>query len=864
MDLFTGKKLWMPDMLADGIARGGDKTFAIYQHADGSRQNVSYNEISAEAFALLDRLKAAGLKKGDRLAVISALRPWWYSVLYAALMGGYRMVCIDPGVPSRQMQHMMRETEVRAVFTTMPNVRLPEGLDSRIPVFSVSAGFPLVSERADVDRLLPRASAMPQDTFFILFSSGTTGERRKCVLLPHTSVTKGIEGGMATDSGVYKNEPAYTPRKRDLMLFPPYHIAGLLCAVYDFYCNTEVIMLERLTPNALATVLGELKPDNVCTVPSMLTILMKKINAAVSKKTFARILVKILMGFSGFVRRKFGWKAGRKLLGFLNRQALGGNMDGFMIGGSPCDEETMRFFLDMGIDVSIAYGLTELGAPLAVTGKGYYPGTTGRVLRHDPEMDIRVVNPDEKGRGEVEVRSCLRMIRYLADEDMEGCFTGDNYFKTGDLGYFDEQNCLVICGRAKEAIVLRNGEKLLPEEIEKLYENINDVGELSVFRVPDGNCDTFCIAAVRDRAFSIPDDVVKLQILDRASTLPAMYRPREVYMLHELPVSSSHKVQRFRLTDMVVKGLSSPVSEACQRAVDDNETVAALRELLASVGGPRWNTIELTEGLPLDLDSLQSIELTVGIQDRFGMDLFQLAQAPETFGALVDAVTYFDESDKNNKSGLDLSQFPAPVTRSERVFFGGVGKFAKLLWHVRSKGQENLPSDCNFIICSNHITVLDPGWICSSMPKEIAEKTAIVGKSDLVDDKLLKNFVRSFNFVPVDRSGNSMLTLDRCRELLEEGWNVLIFPEGTNFENGTKLMPLKEGPARLAIATGKPIVPVHITGLGHVDMDKLNFLPPTAGSRVRICFGEPISTEGMDDPAEVNAVLADAIEALSY
>ena len=71
--------------LADGIRRGGDKTFAIYRHADGSTENVSYNEIKAEAEALMEKLKASGLKKGDRLGVITTMRPWWYSILYAAL-----------------------------------------------------------------------------------------------------------------------------------------------------------------------------------------------------------------------------------------------------------------------------------------------------------------------------------------------------------------------------------------------------------------------------------------------------------------------------------------------------------------------------------------------------------------------------------------------------------------------------------------------------------------------------------------------------------------------------------------------------------------------------------------------------------
>ncbi len=860
MDLFTDKKLWMPDMIVDGIRRGGDKTFAIYQRADGTRQEISYNHIREQGELLMERLEMAGVKKGDRLGVISAMRPWWYSILYAALLGGYRMVCIDPGVPEKQVKSMLRQSQVRAVLTTRGFVHLPSSLNGRIPVYSVAQDFPLMSENDVVDALMPAAEELPEETFFILFSSGTTGERRKGVLLPHTTVTRGIEYGMSTDGGVYKKHSAYTVRKRDLMLFPPYHIAGLLCAVYDIYCNTQIIMLERLAPNALATVLQELKPDNICTVPSMLTMLAKKIRAGLKGRTVVGGFVKLLMGFSGFMRRKLGWNVGRKLLGFLNRKALGGNLDGFMIGGSPCDSDTMRFFLNMGIDVSLAYGLTELGAPLAVTGRGYYPGTTGRVIRHTDKMDIRVVRPDEKGRGEIEILSPYRMISYMNEEDNEGCFTEDGYFKSGDLGYFNKENCLVICGRAKESIVLRNGEKLLPEEIEAFYENMLDVADVAVFRVPDeGGCDAFSIAVTKANK-GHPDEVIRLHVVDRASKLEPCYQPKEIYVLHELPLSSSHKVQRFRLTEMAQEGLTAPVSEACMRQIDEDNTSAELRKLLVRVGGPQWKTVKLTEGMLLNLDSLQTMDLFVAVQENFGTDMFRLTKLPETFGELLDAVENYDTADKNDKPELDLSQYPMPATNLERAGNAVLQGLAKTVYRVKGYGMENIPTDTNFMLCSNHVTVLDPGWICSCLTAKQQRNTCIVGKSELVFDKALKNIVRSQNIIPVDRTGNTMATLDRCRELLEEGRNILIFPEGTNNENARELMPFKNGPARLSIATGKPIVPIHIKGIVYTNADDTAFLPKV-GAKTRIYFGKPISPEGLT-PAELNEKLRAAIEAL--
>ena len=536
-------------------------------------------------------------------------------------------------------------------------------------------------------------------------------------------------------------------------------------------------------------------------------------------------------------------------------------MRGFMIGASPCDGETMAFFLNMGIDVALAYGLTELGAPLAVTGPGYYLNSTGRVPHHAPGMDIRVINPDEKGRGEVEILSPFRMISYLHEEDMEGCFTDDGYFRSGDLGYFNDENCLVLCGRAKEAIVLRSGEKLLPEEIEERYAAVQGVSELAVFRVPDGDCDAFSLAAIKDRSEGLPDDIVRMYLFDRASRLPAMYRPQEVYILREFPLSSTRKVQRFRLTEMAVTGQGAPVSEASLKYVEESETVSLLRELLVQTGGSAWKSCELTEGLLLDLDSLQTIDLFVAVQERFGVDLFRLDAPPETFGALVDAVTHFDTADKHSKPTLDLSRYPESVGSGEKALYGSVGHLVKRLWNVHGVGLENLPDDTNFLLCSNHITTLDPGWLCYCLDKKRRQKTAVVGKYSLLDDKLLKNFVRAHHIIPVDRTGNSLPTLDRCRELLGEGWNIIIFPEGTNYENASEMLSFREGPARLSAAAGKPIVPAHIKGVIRKDMDSKHFLPPT-GSRIEIVFGKPLYPAAYADPAALNDALRRAIEEL--
>jgi len=850
----------LTEQVAEGLIRGGDKSFAIWVRADGSKREYSFAEILREGELLREKIRSAGLKKGDRVAIISTLRPFWYSIYYASLRDGYIMTCIDPGIPEKQVCEMLSDCQVRAVFSGCGMKKLPEELEGKIPLYTIDEGFALLKGPEKLDASLPAAEKMDEEGCFILFSSGTTGEKRKGVLHSRGMLPLALEFGTSTKARVYKDTVPFPPCERDLMLFPPYHIAGMLCAYYDLISNAEIIMLERLSPKLLASAMQELKPDMICTVPSMLSMLMKKVMAQLGGNPLLKGAVKAMLALCGFVREHTGLKIGRKLLGFLNKRIFGGRLTRFRLGGSPCEEETMRFFLAMGLDVNLTYGLTELGAPLVCTGEGYYPGGTGRVLRHNESMDFRIVNVDEKGRGEVEVLSPLRMISYTDPGQMKGCFTEDGYFKTGDLGYFDERNCLVISGRAKESMVLRNGEKLLPEEIEAMYANILDVDTLAVFRVPDGSCDAFSIAAVKNKAKGVPDEVVRLTIADRAANLPAIYTPREIYMLPELPLSSTKKVQRFRLTEMVLEGRAAPVSDASMRQVNDEGTAGKLRALLAQVGGSQWNSVELTEGMLLNLDSLQLMDLYVAIEDSFGIDLFTLAKQPDTFGELLDAVENFELVDKNDKPELDLSAFPQQTNELERGICVSLEQLARLIYGVKRSGIENIPKEGSFIICSNHVTALDPGWICGSMRRRERRNTAVVGKSDVLYDKKFRLLVRGQNLVPVDRTGNSRATLERCEELLAEGWNVLIFPEGTNFENAKNLMPLKEGPARLAIKSGCPIVPVHIKGVAARNADEQSFLPKP-GRDTQVVFGKPIDPAG-HDVQSLNEAMRLAIESL--
>ena len=856
-----------PNMLQlyeEAFKKGQDNTFIIYQRINGSRDEYTFNEIYEESKALDVKLKDAGLKKGDRIGVISSMRPLWYALSLTCLRRGYIMTCIDPGIPVNQLQEMLLETEVRAIFTSLKTVHVPFELNDFIPIFSMERSFPLLSKCERVNFFLNDSTKIDERTNFILFSSGTTGEKRKAVLLNEDTIVYACNRATSNDTDIFKDIPPFTPNKSDLMMFPPYHIAGLLKTTYDLVCNTTVIILERLTPNGLVNALQDLKPDCISTVPALLSSLYNKILASYSSSKLKKIVVNRALNINGSIRKKFGVTLSNPIFKAINKQAFGGNLETIVSGASPIEPNANKFFLDMGINVVMAYGLTELGAPLACTGHGYYPGTTGRIMKSPiNDIDIRIVNKDETNRGEVEILSPFKFLTYLNPEDNKGCFTEDGYFKTGDLGYFNEDDALVISGRIKESIVLRNGEKLLPEEIESKYQGMDSVKEVVAFKVPgEGGCDDFSIAITNDKSKGIQDDAVKIRVYERAEKLPQMYRPKDVYVVTELPLSSSHKVQRFRLTEMAANGSDEPITDASMIPIDEDDITSELRQLLIKVGGSQWKTQKLAQGTLLNIDSLSTVNLYVAIQEKWDIDLFQSSSQPETVGELLDIIKNFDDVDKTDKEELDLSMYPLKTGPVRKAVSKSLEEVIRRVWRVRGYGKSNLPKDTNYLICPNHRSDIDPAFITSILPERILRKTCMVGKDTLITDKFFKQLIIARNFIPIDRTGNSIQTLNRCEELLNEGYNVLIFPEGTSVQNNLKLLPLKEGPARLSIATGKPIVPVHITGIAHTDKEMNAFRLPSIKGRITIKFGKPIYPQGLT-PKQLNKILAEKIEELN-
>src|SRR5207302_2468718 len=159
-------------------------------------------------------------------------------------------------------------------------------------------------------------------------------------------------------------------------------------------------------------------------------------------------------------------------------QAFGGELRALFVGGAFTEPATLQFFYDLGIPVANAYGLTEAGTAVTLNDfNPFRPDTVGKPL---PGMEVRIVNPDADGVGEVAVRSKTVMAHYLDDLELTAETIVDGWLLTGDLGKIDAGGHLHLLGRKKNMIVTTEGKNVYPEDIENVFESM-PVKEFCVF-----------------------------------------------------------------------------------------------------------------------------------------------------------------------------------------------------------------------------------------------------------------------------------------------------------------------------------------------------------------------------------------------
>ena len=413
-------------------------------------EDVTYSEVGRRVKQVQDLLVGAGLKAGDKVAILSSSMPNWGVSYFAIVTSGMVAVPILNDFTSEELEKLIKHSEAKALLVsdklfTKISKETAASLNIIIRTKNLSVISQTVDEQGSIS--IPK----PEDLAVIIYTSGTTSTP-KGVMLTHYNLASQI-------NMLYNLYPT-APGDATLSVLPMSHTYECsLGMLYIVATGATTTYLEKPpTPSVLLPALRKVRPTCFFIVP---LIIEKIYNSQVLAKFTANKFMATLYGI-GFIRRFLHRLAGKKL-----NAAFGGRARLF-IGGSKLDENVEQFLMDAKVPYAIGYGLTET-APL-VAGQispRVKLGSTGPAME-GVEVRLDNVNP-ETGHGEIVVNTpCALQGYYKNEEATAAVFTEDGWFRTGDLGYIDEEGFIYIKGRLKNMIVGPSGENIYPEEIESV------------------------------------------------------------------------------------------------------------------------------------------------------------------------------------------------------------------------------------------------------------------------------------------------------------------------------------------------------------------------------------------------------------
>ena len=426
----------------------GRTAFSMYEYPE---ETVTYGEFGERVTAVAGMLREAGLKAGDKVALLSSNMVNWPVCYFAAVSSGYVVVPILPDFSGPELDKIITHADCKALMVS-------DRLYAKISKETVN-GLNIVVRTKNLGVIVQNVEGggsfsvpKPEDIAAIIYTSGTTSEP-KGVMLTHHNLASQI--GME-----YKLFPV-RPDDVFLSILPLAHTyecsVGMLL---PFSSGASVVYLDKApTASTLIPAMARVQPTIMLSVPLIIEKLYRSQIAARFKKN--EFLQKIYSW--GWFRRLFHKFAGKRLL-----KMFGGRIRFFGIGGAKLDEPTERFLAEAGFPYAIGYGLTETAPLLAGAVPGRVPfRSTGPML---DGVQARIENADRgTGEGEIVVLSPSTMKGYYKNpEATKAVFTDDGWFRTKDLGVFDKGGNLYIKGRVGSMIVGPSGENIYPEEIESV------------------------------------------------------------------------------------------------------------------------------------------------------------------------------------------------------------------------------------------------------------------------------------------------------------------------------------------------------------------------------------------------------------
>jgi long-chain acyl-CoA synthetase len=468
--------------LKDALERWPNETCLIEADRDREKVRLTYSDFKEMAQPLCRALEDADFKAGDRAAIIMTNQSKWLISAYAIFFSGGVLVPLDYKLTAAEHLQLLAHSKARFLvveyYLWRAITQSPEFAKLAVEIVLVTeapAGADLRGAyRWEEFRRKgePRSVARQrEDTACIVYSSGTGGRPKGCVLT-HDSYLEQCTSLTAWYP--------FWPGVRYLSILPTNHAIDFMVGfIGPFTCGACVAHLRTLRPEFVRDAFVRYHITYVSLVPMVLKNLERGLRAKFDElKPGKRWMLERLIGLNKMLtRRRPHVEISRRLLPQVHK-AFGGELRALIVGGAFTDPSTLQFFYDLGIPVTCGYGLTE--ACTAVTLNDLKPFRADTVGKPLPGTEVRLLNPDGDGIGEVAVRSRAVMSHYLDDPELTAQTIVEGWLLTGDQGRFEAHGHLQLFGRKKNMIVTEGGKNIYPEDIESVFEDL-PVKEYCVF-----------------------------------------------------------------------------------------------------------------------------------------------------------------------------------------------------------------------------------------------------------------------------------------------------------------------------------------------------------------------------------------------
>lgn len=469
--IFTGEVPTLPELFLISEARFPERRcFTAYSPEE---MILTYSQAREKIFVLAKRLLDEGLKKGQGVILTGKNSPEWTVSYLAILAAGGVVVPLDYMLTDSETENLVNFTDAEIIIVDEEKYdTIGSSSGKSFKKYSLAKGKGNYILDIPGESLEKPVATDPEELAAILFTSGTTGTP-KGVMLTHANFVKDALLAQMNLT-IYHTDVFYA-------LLPLHHSYSMQAVFIETIANgAEVVFAAKLV---VKQILSDLKKGNVTMflgVPMLFNRILKGILKGIRDKGIVVYgIIKFLLFVSGAVKKLTGKNIGKKLFRTVLDKASLSSIRVCISGGGPLPPSTFKIYNQLGLDFIQGYGLTETSPIAALNPKEHFKiKSVGKLL---PDVEVKIMDPDQEGRGEIAIRGPIVMKGYYKNEEAtRQVMTDDGFFLTGDVGYLDSENYLYLTGRKKSMIVTEGGKNVFPEEIEDRFQLFDEIEQVLV------------------------------------------------------------------------------------------------------------------------------------------------------------------------------------------------------------------------------------------------------------------------------------------------------------------------------------------------------------------------------------------------